>query len=154
LTLEEYGIKNDELAQKIGDDYITISPTKMKLFPHTHETLKYLNEKYNLYIITNGFNEVQFVKMKNCGLEDYFDKIFTSENAGAQKPNMKIFEFALNSVNAKKKESIMIGDDLESDILGAKKYGLDQIFFNVVGREHNEDITYEINSLKKLQEIL
>jgi len=154
LTLEEFGIKNDDLAQKIADDYITISPTKKQLFPGAHETLKYLNSKYNLYIITNGFNEVQFVKMENSNLDQYFDKVFTSENAGVQKPNKKIFEYALNSVNAKKCESIMIGDDLEVDIRGAKKYGLDQVFFNVVGCEHNEDITYEIDSLKKLQEIL
>ncbi|MDA3779792.1 MAG: YjjG family noncanonical pyrimidine nucleotidase [Bacteroidales bacterium] len=155
LTLEEYGITNDDLAQKMGDDYITISPTKKKLFPNTHETLEYLSKKYNLYIITNGFNEVQFVKMKNCKLDKYFDKVFTSENAGAQKPNKKIFKFALSSVNAKKTESIMIGDDLESDILGAKNYGLDQVFFNAVERKHKEkNITYEINSLKELQKIL
>jgi len=154
LTLEEFGIKNDDLAQKIAKDYISISPTKKKLFPGAHETLRYLNTKYNLYIITNGFNEVQFIKMKNSDLDQYFDKVFTSENAGAQKPNKKIFEFALNSVNAKKNESIMIGDDLEGDIRGARNYGLDQVFFNSVRYEHNEDITYEVNSLKELLKIL
>ncbi len=154
LTLEEYGVNDDELAKKISHDYITISPTKKSLFPHAHETLEYLQDKYKLYIITNGFNEVQFTKLKNSNLDKYFDKVFTSENAGAQKPNPIIFEHALNNADATATESIMIGDDLQVDILGAKNYGLDQVFFNPFKKEHSEDITHEINSLKELQEIL
>ncbi|MFP4024159.1 MAG: YjjG family noncanonical pyrimidine nucleotidase [Thiohalospira sp.] len=153
LTLEEFGVKDEELAKKIGQDYIEISPTKRRLFPGTYETLDYLKDKYNLYIITNGFNEVQFTKLKNSKLDTYFKKVFTSENAGAQKPNAKIFEHALKTVNAKKKESVMIGDDIDSDIIGAKKFGLDQIYFNPERKVHAEDITHEIASLKELLEI-
>ena len=97
---------------------------------------------------------MQFTKLKNSELDKYFTKIFTSEDAGAQKPNSKIFENAIKSANARKKESIMIGDDLEADILGAKKYGLDQIYFNPNNKDHQEEITHEITSLKELQEIL
>ena len=154
LTLEEFGVDDVELAKKIAHDYITISPTKKRLFPYAHETLEYLYKKYKLYIITNGFNEVQFTKLKNSELDQYFTKIFTSEDAGAQKPNPKIFENAVKSSNARKKESIMIGDDLEADILGAKNFGLDQIYFNPDKRNHSEDITHEISSLKELQKIL
>jgi putative hydrolase of the HAD superfamily len=153
LTLEEFGVKDEELAKKIGQDYIEISPTKKRLFPGTYETLDYLKDKYNLYIITNGFNEVQFTKLKNSKLDTYFKKVFTSENAGAQKPNAKIFEHALKTVNAKKKESVMIGDDIDTDIIGAKKFGLDQIYFNPERKEHTEDITHEITTIKELLEI-
>ncbi|MGC9374787.1 MAG: YjjG family noncanonical pyrimidine nucleotidase [Bacteroidales bacterium] len=154
LTLEEFGVKDESLAKIIGQDYIEISPTKKRLFPGTYETLGYLKNKYNLYIITNGFNEVQFTKLKNSKLDTFFKKIFTSENAGAQKPNAKIFEHALKSVNARKKESVMIGDDLDTDIIGAKKFGLDQVYFNPQRKKHSEDITHEITSLKELQNIL
>jgi putative hydrolase of the HAD superfamily len=154
LTLEEFGVKDEGLAKIIGQDYIEISPTKKRLFPGTYETLEYLENKYNLYIITNGFNEVQFTKLKNSKLDTFFKKIFTSENAGAQKPNAKIFEHALKSVNARKKESVMIGDDLDTDIIGAKKFGLDQVYFNPQGKKHSEDITHEITSLKELLNIL
>lgn len=154
LTLEEFGVNDDELAKQIAQDYITISPTKKRLFPFAVETLEYLHKKYKLYIITNGFNEVQFTKLKNSELDKYFSKVFTSEDAGAQKPNPLIFENAIKSVNARKKESIMIGDDLEADILGAKKFGLDQVFFNPFKKDHKEEITHEIESLKELQEIL
>ena len=154
LTLEEFGIDDEELAKKIAKDYITISPTKKQLFPHAHETLEYLYNKYKLHIITNGFNEVQFTKLKNSDLDKYFLNVFTSEDAGAQKPNPIIFQHALKNGNANKEESIMIGDDLKVDILGAKNFGLDQIFFNPENIKHSEDITHEINSLKELQEIL
>lgn len=154
LTLKEFGVDDEDLAKKIGHDYITISPTKKELFPYAYETLDYLHKKYNLYIITNGFNEVQFTKLKNSDLDKYFSKVFTSEDAGAQKPNPIIFERALNDVQANKKESIMIGDDLQVDVLGAKNIGLDQVYFNPFKKEHTEEITHEINSLKELQEIL
>ncbi|MBU8892845.1 MAG: YjjG family noncanonical pyrimidine nucleotidase [Bacteroidales bacterium] len=154
LTLEEFGVNDEELAKKIALDYITISPTKKQLFPFAHDTLEYLHKKYKLYIITNGFNEVQFTKLKTSNLDKYFLKVFTSEDAGAQKPNPIIFQHALKNVNANKKDSIMIGDDLQVDILGAKDFGLDQVFFNPENLKHSENITHEINSLKELQEIL
>lgn len=143
-----------ELAKSIAQDYITISPTKKELFPYAHETLDYLQKKYNLYVITNGFNEVQFTKLKNSDLDKYFNKVFTSEDAGAQKPNPVIFEHALKETQSSKQDSIMIGDDLQVDVLGAKNVGLDQVFFNPFKQEHKEEITHEINSLKELQEIL
>jgi len=154
VTLEEFGIDNEELAKKIAHDYITISPTKKRLFPFAHETLAYLHKKYKMYIITNGFNEVQFTKLENSKLDKYFSNVFTSEDAGAQKPNPIIFEKALSDAKAAKEYSLMIGDDLEADILGAKNIGLDQIFFNPGKKEHSEDITHEIYNLKELQEIL
>ncbi|NOQ26523.1 MAG: noncanonical pyrimidine nucleotidase, YjjG family [Bacteroidales bacterium] len=154
LTLEEFGIKDDDLAKRIAHDYIKISPTKKQLFPFAHETLEYLHKKYKLHIITNGFNEVQFTKLENSNLKKYFLNVFTSEDAGAQKPNPLIFEHALKNANAKEEESIMIGDDLQVDIVGAKDFGLDQIFFNPYKKKHSENITHEINSLEKLQEIL
>ncbi len=154
LTLEEYGNTDTVLAEKIGDDYITISPTKTRLFPGAKETLEYLNQKYNLYIITNGFNEVQFTKIQNCGIRDFFSAVFTSEDAGAQKPHKKIFQHALKNVNAKKSESIMIGDDLESDIQGALNFGMDQIFFNPQGKSHDTKPSFEIRQLPEIKSIL
>lgn len=154
LTLEELGVSDNKLAQLIGDDYVNISPTKKQLFPYTHETLSYLKNKYKLYIITNGFSEIQSDKLKNCNLDQYFAGIITSEDAGAQKPSPIIFEHALKLANAERNESLMIGDDLETDILGAKNTGIDQVFFNTDNIKHSEEITFEISSLKELIEIL
>ncbi len=154
LTLGEFGIKNHGLAEKIGLDYITLSPYKTNVLPYTHEVLPYLFTRYNLYILTNGFNEVQFIKLKESGLTSFFKKVITSENAGYQKPRKEIFEYALKSVNAKKTESLMIGDDLKVDVIGARDFGIDQVYFNPEGKEHTEKVTFEIASLKELENIL
>lgn len=153
-TLLDVKVKNQKLAHLIGNDYVKISPTKKNVFPYTYESLKYLKDKkYKLYIITNGFNEVQFIKMKNCNLNSYFSRVITGENAGYYKPNPEIFHYSLSSVNAKKSESIMIGDDLEVDIHGASNAGIDQVYFNPNNIPHNSEITFEISSLKELMEI-
>ncbi|MFO7938674.1 MAG: YjjG family noncanonical pyrimidine nucleotidase [Bacteroidales bacterium] len=155
LTLKEFGTENSRLAQTLGDEYIALSPQKTRLFPGTHEVLDYLSAKqYKLHIITNGFNEVQFLKLKNSKLEHYFSKVVTSENAGAQKPRPEIFHYALSSVHARKEESLMIGDDLTGDILGAQKYGIDQVFCNFTKQQHQEKPTYEIQAIKDLKQIL
>ena len=154
LTLNDYGCNDLTLASKMAKDYIHLSPLKSLLFPYTLEVLDFLKDKYCLHIITNGFVEVQYRKIKNAGIEKYFTHAITSEEAGFQKPDKQIFEFSLEKAGAKAEESIMIGDDLKIDILGAKQIGIDQIFFNPSGIQHNEVITYEIVSLKQIFEIL
>ncbi|MEA3443536.1 MAG: YjjG family noncanonical pyrimidine nucleotidase [Bacteroidota bacterium] len=154
LSLLEFGINDIELSKKIGEDYLTISKTKKKLFPFTHEILDYLHTKYSLHIITNGFEEVQFSKLDNCDLRKYFTEIITSEKVGVQKPKPEIFEFALEIAKANRHESIMIGDDVEVDIQGAMNQGIDQVHFNIINKKASTKATYEIKSLIELREIL
>lgn len=143
------------ICEAMSIDYITESPLKTGLFPYSLEILEYLKQKgYRLFLITNGFSEVQDVKIRCSGLEPFFEKMITSEEAGYQKPHRKIFEYALKTVNARKNESIMIGDDLENDILGAQRIGMDTVFFNPQKISHQQNTTFEINHLKDLQLIL
>lgn len=153
-TLLKFNIDDKPLSQAIGNDYVDISPLKTGLFPHTKEVLGYLNNKYKLHIITNGFEEVQHVKIKNCGIEKYFDQVITSERAGYKKPDVRIFEYSLETVNANAESSLMIGDSLEADIIGARNAGMHQVFFNPQKETHSEKITYEINSLNELLNFL
>ncbi|NVN96308.1 MAG: noncanonical pyrimidine nucleotidase, YjjG family [Bacteroidetes bacterium] len=154
FTLNEFGCNDLKLAVNMSEDYIKLSPQKNLLFPHTHEVLTHLQKKYYLHIITNGFIEVQYKKIKNSGLDKYFTTAIISEEAGFQKPDKQIFYFSLEKTGAKAEESIMIGDDLKVDILGAKQVGIDQIFYNNSGIQHNEKITFEVDSLKKIINIL
>jgi len=153
-TLKNFNINDEELAYNISQDYITISPTKTKLFPNTKEVLEKLSAKYQLHIITNGFNEVQFDKLKNCGLDVFFHQIITSEMVGVQKPAAEVFEYALTKAGAQKTESVMIGDDQEVDIIGAANFGIDQIFVNY----HKETLicqpNQEVHELLELLAIL
>jgi putative hydrolase of the HAD superfamily len=146
----KYGIEDEELTVNFGNDYVYLSPLKTNLFSHTIEVLEYLKPKYELHIITNGFEEVQHIKMKNSGIENYFSEIITSERAGFKKPDKRIFDFSMQLTNAFPAHSLMIGDSLEADIIGAKNAGLHQVFFNNHNQTHQEDVTYEIKSLKEL----
>jgi len=154
LTLQDAKVEDNELAKAIGEDYLQLSTEKTILFPYTHEILEYLDKKYPLYILTNGFRETQFSKMKNCDLSKYFHTVFTSETIGFNKPHPKIFQWAVSSVNGRKEECIMIGDDIEVDILGAQSYGIDQVFFNPEKLITEARPTHTIESLAELKGIL
>lgn len=154
LTLKEKKINDPYLAEKIGEEYLRLSVLKTNLFPCTHEILEYLQPSYNLYILTNGFRETQFKKMKNSGLEKYFKHVFTSETIGYNKPHLKIFQWAISSVNARKEECLMIGDDQKVDIAGGNAYGIDTVFFNPLGENQEIPSKYTINRLDELKEFL
>ena len=154
LVLEEYGIFDNQLAEGLGMAYVKESPLKTRLFPFAIEALTYLQKNYKLHIITNGFQEVQHIKLEKSNLTSYFKNIITSEWVGVKKPNPLIFEYALNNTGAKVEESIMIGDDLEVDIIGAKLFGMKQAYFNPKKEKHQEQLTFEIDCLSQLMEIL
>ncbi|MFC2115187.1 YjjG family noncanonical pyrimidine nucleotidase [Bacteroidota bacterium] len=154
LSFDHFGISDDEMCADFGREYIEISPMKTLLVPYTREILDYLSGHYDLHIITNGFLRTQEVKMKNCGLDMYFKSLTTSEVVGHNKPRPEIFHQALSAVHARKDASIMIGDDLQVDVLGAKRFGMDQVFFNYDQIVHDEEITFEIRSLEELRRIL
>jgi len=154
-TYMQLGVGAESFAEKFSEDYITESPNKTRLFPQTLETLGYLKCKgYRMFLLTNGFVEVQKVKVRDSNLESFFERMITSEEAGYQKPHEKIFEFALQIVKAEKADCLMIGDDLESDIEGAQNFGIDTVFFNPVGLKHESISTFEIKQLDELMRFL
>ncbi len=154
LTLRDFGIHDKQLSEAIGLDYITISPQKTNLFPNVHQTLQYLYDKYPMSIITNGFEEVQFTKLANSKLDQYFAHVITSEAAGCKKPDAGIFEYALAKAGIEAGESLMIGDDQEVDVLGAENAGIDGVFFNPKKLDINGSIKYQIYNLIELQNLL
>jgi len=128
-SLEAFHVTNQDW-EGINRLYLECMALQTRLFPGTLETLGYLKAKgYQMHIITNGFIEVQHAKLRNCGLSNFFGKVFISEEIKTTKPHREIFEHALKSTNALKKKSIMIGDSWETDIEGALAFGMDQIMF-------------------------
>jgi len=154
LTLSDFSIDDKNLAVKLGNEYVSKCPLQTALFPNTVELLDYLKTRYKLHIITNGFEEVQHIKLEASGLSPFFLKIITSEKVNVKKPDPIIFEYALNLAKVKAENSVMIGDDLPVDIIGAKSVGIHQIYFNPNKKDHNEIIDYEVSSLIEIKEIL
>ena len=144
----EYKITDDQIAH-LAKIYIDNLPNYNNLFEGTIEVLNYLITKYQLHIITNGFEEVQLLKLEKSQILHFFDKVITSESVGVKKPNPKIFNHALAITDATAERSVMIGDNLEADIEGAQQIGMRTIFFNC----SNEPITNGTISISKLIEI-
>lgn len=153
-TLLEFGVDDFYLAEVMGEQYIKQSPYQTYVLPYTHDVLHELKNKFKLHIITNGFEDIQHIKIENSGLKKYFTHIITSERANATKPDKKIFDYSLKLAKARREESLTIGDNLELDILGAKNAGIDQVYFNPSKVVHNEEVTHEIDSLIQLLDIL
>jgi len=147
LTL---GVKPEAVPHQFEADYVRISPTKTNLFAGAEKVLGYLQKKYQLHIISNGFKETTLTKMELSGLNPYFTQVIISEDVGVNKPNQLIFEHALTKADALLAESIMIGDSLEADIRGAQAYGMKAIFFNPLNIEKPSDVSWQISHLEEL----
>lgn len=158
LALLDFKIADEPLARTMGMRFLDLLPTRKLLFPHTIEMLDYLAEKkYRLHLITNGFEKTQHGKLKSSGLDKYFNEVITSEGSNSLKPHKEIFEFAFRKTGALPEQSIMIGDTIDVDILGALNAGIDQVHVNHLTREpvpvNGKLPTYTVYSLKELEEI-
>ncbi len=160
LSLLDFKIVDEPLAQTMSTRFLELLPTRNLLFPGTNEVLHYLlDKKYQLHIITNGFEEVQHKKMEAAALTPFFAQVITSEKANALKPHRAIFEHALETAGASIEESIMIGDSLEVDIKGAWAMGMDQVHVNHLDKnqypiEGSHYPTHTIFELAELKQIL
>ena len=144
---------DDSLINNLSDAYIDQLSTFNNLFDGTFEILDYLSSKYQLHIITNGFEEAQEKKLATSNIKHYFKTVTNSEMVGVKKPNPKIFNFALDIAKAKSSESVMIGDSLEADIEGAHKIGMDTIHFDYKDSDINHNFK-RITALKMLNNYL
>lgn len=153
-TLLEFKIGDEQLAKDMSEKFLEILPTKRLLFPHTIEILDYLVDRnYQLHLITNGFENTQWKKLNNSGLNTYFTHVVTSEASNSIKPHKEIFDYALNKAGAELHQSIMLGDNLEADIQGAINVGMDNIFVNHIHTTTTLQPTYTITDLSELKAI-
>ena len=153
-TLMEFKIADEVLSRNMGARFLELLPSRNILFPDTMSTLQYLCDKgYKIHLITNGFEETQHNKLKNSGIHHFFVEIITSEGSNSIKPKKEIFDYALKKANALAHQSIMIGDSIEVDVLGALNAGIDQVYMNHTGVECTITPTYTVRSIKELNNI-
>ena len=153
--LEAVGEGDAALAKAFSEDFFAVIPTKSRLMPHAREVLEYLAPNYNLYILSNGFQELQCHKMRSAGIDRYFKKVVLSDDIGVLKPWPEIFHFAMSATQSELRDSLMIGDSWDNDITGARGVGMHQVYYNVTGRsEFPFKPTYQITDLKELLQLL
>ena len=153
-TMLDFKIADEPLAREMSAAFLEILPTKKILFPHTIEILDYLKaKKYDLHLITNGFEKTQWSKLNNSGLSSYFTHVITSEASNSLKPKKEIFDFAMDKAKSSLAESIMIGDNLDADIQGAMNAGMDTVFVNHINAVPEIKPTYTVTHLNQLENI-
>ena len=154
-----YGEGLEPTAQyclEASDLFLDLCSSKPGLVEGARELMDYLKTKgYRLHMCSNGFHEVQYRKLCSCGLHNHFDTIVLSEDAGVNKPSPLFFDYAIQKTGAQKETTLMIGDNFQTDILGAKRFGLDTAYFNrFPDYPAVEPVTYEVTLLCQLMEIL
>lgn len=146
---------SDDLIHTLSEEYIANMANHNYLIEGTIDILEYLSQKYQLHIITNGFKEVQHLKLENSKIKKYFKTVVTSECVGVKKPNPKVFEYALQKANATVKNSYMIGDSYEADVLGAFNFGIQPIYFDIHKKGDTKENTFiTVHTLQELKQYL
>ena len=153
LMLLDFKVADTALAHELGVAFLEILPTQTLLLPHAKELLDHCKGRYEMHLITNGFETTQRLKLQYSGIARYFTHLITSEKSNSMKPHRDIFDYALKTTNAVVEESIMIGDAIDIDILGAINAGWDTIFYNPNNQQHERQPTYEVKSLKEIMDI-
>ena len=150
-TLIKLQVDENELASELSRLYIKLSPYQTKLFPNVINVLSELkNQGYGMHIITNGFKEVQGIKLKKSGLIQYFDEVICSEEIGFLKPAKEIFSYSLTKSGALLNNSMMIGDDYKADILGAQNFGMKALYFTPNKKQLELKEDFEFSNFNQL----
>lgn len=153
-VLAKFGVVDEKLNAILSDEYLHGCPKKCNLVPYAHDVLSYLSRHYRLTVVTNGFEEIQHIKLLSGKITHYFDHVITSQKAGFKKPAREIFDYALAVNGLACHEVAMVGDNLVTDIGGARNACIDSIFYNPTAMEHSTEVDREIKCLSELRGIL
>lgn len=150
LTLLDFKVADTALAHEMSAKYLELLPAQTMLMPFSKELLDSCKGRYELHLITNGFETTQWQKLRNSGIDSYFTHVVTSEKSNSLKPHKDIFDYALQVSGAAPESSLMLGDALDVDILGAQNAGWDQVYYNPLRIPHKGTPTYEVTCWSEL----
>ena len=155
FPLQQVGVDDAQLVKAYSEDFFSEIVFKKKVMPHAREALEYLSGKYNLYILSNGFRELQEQKMRSADVFKYFKKVILSEDIGVHKPYPEIFHFAMSATQSELKTSLMIGDNWTNDVEGARNVGMGHIYYNVrAEKSFPFPCTFVMNDWEEIGQVL
>ena len=148
----------EPLCLEMSDVFLDFCSSKPGVIDGAHELMDYLRSRgYRMHMTSNGFHEVQYKKLAACGLRDYFDTIILSEDAGVNKPSPQYFDYALKVSGADRQTTLMIGDNLNTDVIGALNAGINAMLVNrwdVKKEDIPQTVTFVVNALRDISLIL
>lgn len=154
-TFKSFNVDDEQLSLYFEEHFLDKILNYNELVEGAVYILDYLKaKKYTLHIISNGFKEVTERKCILSGIAPYFQTITSADTVGVRKPRPEIFEYSLKLAGASKEKSVLIGDDWIADVVGAKNFGMDVIFFDVLNENKQEEDLKVIKHLLQIKEYL
>ena len=154
-VLSPLGIEDKRDVLAVNRNFLRRTTYKKRTLPGAHELMEYLHGHYRTFILSNGFRELQYRKMCSAGIENYFRKVVLSDDIGILKPHIEIFHFAMSATQSELQESLMIGDNWENDIVGARNAGMHQVYYHPTADTSLPfHPTYHISDLQELTTFL
>ncbi len=155
-ALTDYGVSDSSFADQLSATFLLERRARHVLFFDVKNSLTNLREIYQLALVTNGAPDLQHEKIQGANLAQYFDTILISGEVGIGKPDCRIFKMALDALAASPSETVMVGDSLTRDILGAQRAGLKGIWLNRSGNDAAGQVTpdAQITNLNQIPELL
>lgn len=138
------------ITSGLHQDFMLLCPAKPGLLPYAREVLEQYHKRFPLYVLTNGFRDVQDIKLAAAGIDHYFSGVFTAEDAGVAKPHVAFFEYVLEKIEARPQDCLMVGDNLKADIIGAASAGIDTIYYNPHKRSYFVPVQRDVQCLSEL----
>ncbi len=145
-----HGQVEEDLTAGLDRDFMALCPAKPGLLPFAREVLEHFHGRMPLYILTNGFLDVQAIKLRSAGIAHYFTAVFTAEDAGVAKPDVDFFRYVLKRIGARPDDCLMIGDNLKADVIGATTAGIDSVYYNPHKRKYHVPVQRDIQCLSEL----
>lgn len=142
------------LSRMLNDRYLYLLGECNAPCKGAEKLLRSLSKEYLIGVLTNGFNEVQYRKLKNCGLDRYIQRVVISDEIGVQKPDERLFRYAESETGASSETAIMIGDNPKNDIQGALDAGWKAIYYDCKGKEFGSESENYLGRIEKLEEII
>lgn len=147
----------EAFCMEVNEAFLNLCVVQKGLIEGAVHLLENLREKgYRMHICSNGVRKNQIIKMTSSGLIGYFDTIITSDDVGIAKPAIAFWQYALQQTGANSKNTLMIGDNYETDILGAQSVGIDGMLFNRWQKDFvpPKPVAFVVNELKEIEHIL
>ncbi|MCF0261645.1 MAG: YjjG family noncanonical pyrimidine nucleotidase [Sphaerochaetaceae bacterium] len=152
---EQVGIKAD--SKEVEKYYRVQLGLGFQVIDGALDIYSKLKDRYKLYIITNGVAKTQHARLEASGFESMSDGIFISDEIGYDKPDVRFFEYVASKIEGfDRKEALVIGDSLSSDIQGGINFGIDTCWVNIYKKANLTAIkpNYEITNIKELEKLL
>lgn len=157
IRFKQWAEKLDTTTSELNSAFLEAMAEICTLLPGAKELMEAVHGRAKMGIITNGFVDLQAIRLERTGMTDYFEHVIISEEVGIAKPDAGIFHHAFEQMGAPcKTRVLMVGDNPHSDILGGLNVGIDTCWLNVDNQPQIEGITpsYTVTSLHELKAIL